>query len=110
MPFDKTWREERTFWLVFHLFPMIRSLESPCVQLLYLQAVSVGRRRLSADFQLLFRLIKCLVFLTFFSIFITLLAIPAGLKARDIIVCILAFGPTGWGLLQVVTESLLRTL
>ncbi|XP_031373248.1 callose synthase 2-like [Punica granatum] len=69
--------------------------------LLIMKAVSVGRRRLSADFQLLFRLIKCLIFLTFFSVFITLLAIPAGLKARDIIVCILAFGPTGWGLLQI---------
>lgn len=74
-----------------------------------LQAISVGRRRFSADYQLLFRIIKCLIFLTFFSVFITLLAIPAGLKARDIIVCILAFGPTGWGLLQVATESPPRT-
>ncbi|KAK4760051.1 hypothetical protein SAY87_023182 [Trapa incisa] len=69
--------------------------------LLVMKAISEGRRRLSADFQLLFRLIKCVSFLAFLAVFITLLAIPGGFKARDIIVCILAFGPTGWGILQI---------
>jgi len=65
-----------------------------------LQVVSFGRRRLSANFQLLFRLIKALVFLTLLSVFIILIALPH-MTLRDIIVCILAFMPTGWGLLLV---------
>lgn len=64
------------------------------------QAVSVGRRRFSANFQLLFRLIKGLIFLTVLSVFITLIALP-GMTLTDILVCILAFMPTGWGLLLV---------
>lgn len=64
------------------------------------QVVSMGRRRLSANFQLLFRLIKALVFLTLLSVFIILIALPH-MTLRDIIVCILAFMPTGWGLLLV---------
>ncbi|MQM05173.1 hypothetical protein Taro_037982 [Colocasia esculenta] len=62
--------------------------------------VSVGRRKFSANFQLVFRLIKGLIFLTFISILITLIAIPH-MTPQDIIVCILAFMPTGWGLLLI---------
>ena len=69
-----------------------------------LQIVSVGRRRLSANFQLVFRLIKGLIALTFLAVFITLIAIPH-MTLRDIIVCILAFMPTGWGMLQVSKTS-----
>ena len=69
-----------------------------------LQFVSVGRRRLSANFQLLFRLIKVLISLTFLGVFITLIAVPH-MTVRDIVVCILAFMPTGWGLLQVSKPS-----
>ena len=65
-----------------------------------LQTVSVGRRKFSANFQLVFRLIKGLIFLTFVGILATLIAFP-GMTMRDIIVCILAFMPTGWGLLSV---------
>ena len=64
------------------------------------QTVSVGRRRFSAEFQLVFRLIKGLIFVTFTSIVIILIAIP-GMTVLDIFVCILAFMPTGWGLLLV---------
>lgn len=64
------------------------------------QTVSVGRRRFSANFQLVFRLIKFLIFVTFVSILITLIALPH-MTAQDIIVCLLAFMPTGWGLLLV---------
>lgn len=66
----------------------------------FLQAVSVGRRKYSADYQLVFRLIKGLIFLTFVSILITLIVLPH-MTAQDIVVCILAFMPSGWGLLLV---------
>ncbi|GAV77615.1 Glucan_synthase domain-containing protein/DUF605 domain-containing protein/FKS1_dom1 domain-containing protein [Cephalotus follicularis] len=68
--------------------------------LFVVKAVSVGRRRFSADFQLVFRLIKGLIFLSFVSIFITLVAL-LHMTFTDIIVCILAFMPTGWGLLLI---------
>ena len=64
------------------------------------QTVSVGRRKFSADFQLMFRLIKGLIFVTFIAILVTLVALPH-MTMQDIIVCILAFMPTGWGLLLV---------
>ncbi|KDP20385.1 hypothetical protein JCGZ_05268 [Jatropha curcas] len=70
------------------------------VILLLMKAMSVGRRRLSADFQLVFRLIKGLIFLTFVSIFITLIAV-LHMTMLDVLVCILAFMPTGWGLLLI---------
>lgn len=60
----------------------------------------MGRRKFSANFQLVFRLIKGLIFLAFVSILIILIALPH-MTAQDIVVCILAFMPTGWGLLLV---------
>ncbi|KAJ8436465.1 hypothetical protein Cgig2_000450 [Carnegiea gigantea] len=68
--------------------------------LFVMKTVSVGRRKFSANFQLLFRLIKGLIFLTFIGILATLIAFP-GMTMRDIIVCVLAFMPTGWGLLSI---------
>ncbi|KAK4372228.1 hypothetical protein RND71_007612 [Anisodus tanguticus] len=65
-----------------------------------MKVVSVGRRRFSADFQLAFRLIKGFIFLSFVSLLISLIAI-LHLKFRDIIICILAFMPTGWGMLLI---------
>ena len=70
-----------------------------------IQTVSVGRRRFSASFQLVFRLIKFLIFVTFVSILITLIALPH-MTVQDIIVCLLAFMPTGWGLLLVGKDTL----
>ncbi|KAL5206999.1 hypothetical protein ABZP36_031434 [Zizania latifolia] len=70
------------------------------VILLVMKTVSVGRRKFSADFQLVFRLIKGLIFITFISIIIILIAIPH-MTVQDIFVCILAFMPTGWGMLLV---------
>ena len=69
-----------------------------------LQVGSIGRRRLSAKFRHLFRLIAGLISLVFVSVFIPLIAVPH-LTLQDIIVCILAFVPTGWGLLQVSKPS-----
>ncbi|KAF7847605.1 hypothetical protein BT93_L2796 [Corymbia citriodora subsp. variegata] len=68
--------------------------------LFVMKTISVGRRKFSADFQLVFRLIKGLIFLTFVSILVTLIALPH-MTIRDIIVCILAFMPTGWGMLLI---------
>lgn len=67
---------------------------------LLVQTISVGRRKFSANFQLVFRLIKGLIFVTFISILAILIALPH-MTPKDIIVCILAFMPTGWGLLLV---------
>lgn len=64
------------------------------------QTVSMGRRLFGASFQLVFRLIKGLIFVTFISVLILLIAVPH-MTAQDIIVCVLAFMPTGWGLLLV---------
>ncbi|KAL6341057.1 hypothetical protein AAG906_032172 [Vitis piasezkii] len=71
-----------------------------CIILFVMKTVSVGRRKFSANFQLMFRLIKGLIFLTFVSILVTLIALPH-MTLQDIIVCILAFMPTGWGLLLI---------
>ncbi|KAG8391331.1 hypothetical protein BUALT_Bualt01G0176700 [Buddleja alternifolia] len=62
--------------------------------------VSVGRKRFSADLQLMFRLIEAIIFLSVVSVLITLIAL-AHMTFRDVIVCILAFMPTGWGLLSI---------
>ncbi|XVF47535.1 hypothetical protein PTKIN_Ptkin03bG0116700 [Pterospermum kingtungense] len=68
--------------------------------LFVMKTVSVGRRKFSASYQLVFRLIKGLIFLTFVSILVTLIALPH-MTIQDIIVCILAFMPTGWGMLLI---------
>ncbi|KAF8396054.1 hypothetical protein HHK36_017666 [Tetracentron sinense] len=68
--------------------------------LFLMKTVSFGRRKFSANFQLVFRLIKGLIFLTFLAILITLIALPH-MTVQDVIVCILAFMPTGWGMLQI---------
>ncbi|KAJ6714102.1 CALLOSE SYNTHASE 3-RELATED [Salix viminalis] len=68
--------------------------------LFVMKTVSVGRRRFSAEFQLAFRLIKGMIFLTFISILVTLIALPH-MTVQDIFVCILAFMPTGWGMLLI---------
>ncbi|XP_048140588.1 callose synthase 3 [Rhodamnia argentea] len=68
--------------------------------LFVMKTVSVGRRKFSAEFQLVFRLIKGLIFLTFVAILVTLIALPH-MTLQDIVVCILAFMPTGWGMLLI---------
>uniref|UniRef100_A0ACD5VE27 Uncharacterized protein n=1 Tax=Avena sativa TaxID=4498 RepID=A0ACD5VE27_AVESA len=70
------------------------------VILMVMKGVSVGRLKFSAEFQLVFRLIKGLIFITFITVVIILIAL-AHMTVQDIFVCILAFMPTGWGLLLV---------
>ncbi|XP_031116196.1 putative callose synthase 8 isoform X1 [Ipomoea triloba] len=67
---------------------------------LLVKAVSIGRHFLSANYHLAFRLFKALLFLGVVSTIITL-SIICDLSVRDLIVCCLAFLPTGWGLIMV---------
>ncbi|KAI3681239.1 hypothetical protein L6452_36028 [Arctium lappa] len=68
--------------------------------LLVMKVMSYFRKSLSNDYQLAFRLIKGLIFVTFLSVLITLVALPH-MTVKDIIVCILALMPTGWGMLLI---------
>ncbi|PWA72018.1 glucan synthase-like 7 [Artemisia annua] len=63
--------------------------------LLALKLVSMGRRRFGTDFQLMFRILKALLFLGFLSI-MTVLFVVCGLTISDIFAAFLAFFPTGW--------------
>lgn len=65
-----------------------------------LQVVSLGRKRFSADFQLMFRLLKLFVFIGF-VVTIAILFIFLNLTVGDIFISLLAFLPTGWALLMV---------
>lgn len=69
--------------------------------LLKLQVVSMGRKTFSADFQLMFRLLKLILFIGAIVILIlmfTLFSFTFG----DIFASLLAFLPTGWALVQVL--------
>ncbi|KAM7472441.1 hypothetical protein LguiA_010624 [Lonicera macranthoides] len=72
--------------------------------LLVIKIAYFGRNRYSTTRQLVFRLIKGFIFLGFLGALITLIAVPH-MTFQDIIVCILAFMPTGWGLLQIAQAS-----
>ncbi|OIW00473.1 hypothetical protein TanjilG_05823 [Lupinus angustifolius] len=65
-----------------------------------LKIVSMGRKKFSADFQLLFRLLKSLLFIGAIAALVlmfTLLSLTVG----DIFASLLAFLPTGWALVQI---------
>ncbi|KAK9085808.1 hypothetical protein Sjap_026219 [Stephania japonica] len=64
------------------------------------KAVAVGRQRLSAYYQLQYRLLKAFLFLAALSVIATL-SVVCSLSLRDLIVCCLAFLPTGWGLISI---------
>lgn len=66
--------------------------------LLVLKMVSVGRRRFGTDFQLMFRILKALLFLGFVSV-MTVLFVVCSLTISDLFAAILAFLPTGWAIL-----------
>ncbi|CAH9107488.1 unnamed protein product [Cuscuta europaea] len=68
--------------------------------LLVLKMVSMGRRRFGTDFQLMFRILKALLFLGFASV-MTVLFVVCGLTVSDLFAALLAFLPTGWGLLLI---------
>ncbi|XP_057418669.1 callose synthase 5 [Lotus japonicus] len=65
-----------------------------------LKIVSLGRKQFSADFQLMFRLLKLFMFIgaiVAMGLMFTLLSLTMG----DIFVSLLAFLPTAWALIQI---------
>ncbi|KAK9749775.1 hypothetical protein RND81_02G149100 [Saponaria officinalis] len=65
-----------------------------------LKVVSMGRKKFSADYQLMFRLLKLFLFIGFLVILV-IFFLFLNLTVRDIFVCLLAFMPTGWALLSI---------
>ncbi|MBA0664151.1 hypothetical protein Goklo_004199 [Gossypium klotzschianum] len=74
--------------------------------LIILKIVSMGRMKFSADFQLMFRLLKLLLFIGCI-VTIAMLFYFLNLTVGDIFQSILAFMPTGWALLQVHVMALI---
>jgi len=68
---------------------------------LKLQIVSLGRKTFSADFQLMFRLLKLFLFIGIVVILILMFTLLS-LTVSDIFVSLLAFMPTGWAFIQVL--------
>lgn len=68
--------------------------------ILQLQIVSMGRKKFSADFQLMFRLLKLILFIGFIGTLV-ILFVFLSLTVGDIFASLLAFIPTGWALLGV---------
>ncbi|KAK4275573.1 hypothetical protein QN277_018631 [Acacia crassicarpa] len=68
--------------------------------LVVLKMVSMGRQRFGTDFQLMFRVLKALLFLGFMSV-MTVLFVVCGLTMNDLFAAILAFMPSGWALILI---------
>ncbi|PKA48277.1 Callose synthase 5 [Apostasia shenzhenica] len=68
--------------------------------MLILKVVSMGRKKFSADFQLLFRLLKLFLFVGCIGILCILFTL-LNLTVTDILASFLAFMPTGWAILQI---------
>lgn len=62
--------------------------------------MSMGRKKFSADFQLMFRLLKLILFIGTIITVVVLFTV-LDLTVGDIFASLLAFLPTGWALLQV---------
>ncbi|KAI5332850.1 hypothetical protein L3X38_022979 [Prunus dulcis] len=65
---------------------------------LIVKAVNLGRQQFSARYHLVFRLFKAFLFLGVLSVILALYFV-CKLSWKDILVCSLAFFPTGWGLI-----------
>ncbi|KAL9241707.1 hypothetical protein vseg_015785 [Gypsophila vaccaria] len=65
-----------------------------------LKIVSMGRKKFSADYQLMFRLLKLFLFIGFI-VTLVIFFLFLNLTVGDIFVCLLAFMPTGWALLSI---------
>ncbi|WOG91817.1 hypothetical protein DCAR_0311072 [Daucus carota subsp. sativus] len=68
--------------------------------LLVLKLLSMGRRKFGTDFQLMFRIVKVLLFFGFVTV-MTILFLVCGLTITDIFAALLAFAPTGWAFLLI---------
>jgi callose synthase len=89
------------FGIIFHYQVYGLSWLVIVAVVLVLKVVSIGRKKFSADFQLMFRLLKLLLFIGFvgtLGILFSLLNLTVG----DIFAAFLAFAPTGWALLSVI--------
>ncbi|KAG5138328.1 hypothetical protein JHK82_023059 [Glycine max] len=62
--------------------------------------VSIERQRFGTDFQLTIRILKALLFLAFLSV-MTVLFVVCGLTISDLFAAIIAFMPSGWGIIQI---------
>ncbi|XP_049933320.1 callose synthase 5-like [Nymphaea colorata] len=67
--------------------------------MIILKVVSMGRKKFSADFQLMFRLLKLILFIG--SVGAVGVLFTLNLTIGDIFASFLAFMPTGWALLQI---------
>ncbi|XP_050112527.1 putative callose synthase 8 [Malus sylvestris] len=65
---------------------------------LLVKAVNLGRKQFSAKYHLVFRLFKAFLFLGVLAVILALYFI-CKLSWKDLVVCCLAFFPTGWGLI-----------
>ncbi|KAI5072192.1 hypothetical protein GOP47_0012298 [Adiantum capillus-veneris] len=65
-----------------------------------IKVVSMGRQRFSADYQLLFRLLKVILFIAAIAT-ISVLFVVTNLSIGDLFTGALAFLPTGWALVQI---------
>ncbi|XP_073110667.1 putative callose synthase 8 isoform X4 [Elaeis guineensis] len=90
---DKSWE---SWWNAEHAHLRHSGLSSRI-----LEAVNEGHRCLSTNYHLLFRFLKLLLFLGVIACMVTLSSV-CKLSITDLIVCCLAFLPTGWGLLLIV--------
>ncbi|KAI4385085.1 hypothetical protein MLD38_003147 [Melastoma candidum] len=68
--------------------------------LVVLKMVSMGRRKFGTDFQLMFRILKALLFLGFMCV-MTVLFVVCSLTVSDLFAALLAFLPSGWALLLI---------
>lgn len=76
-----------------------------------LKMVSMGRRGFGTDFQLMFRILKGLLFLGFVSV-MTVLFVVCNLTLSDVFAALLGFMPTGWSILLIgqACRSLVKRL
>uniref|UniRef100_A0A7N0UVT5 1,3-beta-glucan synthase n=1 Tax=Kalanchoe fedtschenkoi TaxID=63787 RepID=A0A7N0UVT5_KALFE len=70
------------------------------VVMVILKIVSLGQKKFSADFQLMFRLLKLFLFIGTIVIIVMLFTFLS-LTVGDIFASLLAFLPTGWAILQI---------
>ncbi|XP_017252073.1 callose synthase 7 isoform X1 [Daucus carota subsp. sativus] len=68
--------------------------------LLVLKLLSMGRRKFGTDFQLMFRIVKVLLFFGFVTVTVILFLV-LGLTVSDLFAAILAFAPTGWAIILI---------
>uniref|UniRef100_A0A6N2N329 1,3-beta-glucan synthase n=1 Tax=Salix viminalis TaxID=40686 RepID=A0A6N2N329_SALVM len=71
---------------------------------LLVKAVNMGRQQFSTNYHLAFRLFKAFLFIAVLAIII-ILSNVCDLSMKDLIVCCLAFLPTGWGLILIAQAA-----